>query len=131
MTKHIYIDKARAQFGSRGRNRWFTARLLVVSDSKLVEPGITIEARSARPGRTAPVILQIPIPEAEAMACEILKMALTRADTVHRMEAIRALKMILAKLESEDTGEFREPIRDREDPSVHQTTGLDRTGPGN
>jgi hypothetical protein len=109
--------------GSRGRNRWFTADTLDIFDGG---DHVCLDVRSKRRGSTPPIVLRLSFLDTEALGSELLKIALTRADVLHRHEAIRALRSILAKLEGEDTGEFRELIRDRDDPVAHGVTGLDR-----
>lgn len=118
-TRAIDIPKERRiKNGSRGRNRAFSIAKLIVGD---MDDCIVVSAKSARPGMQAPVILGMHAVDAEILACEILKLALTRGDVLHRTETIRALSMLLDKLQREDTGEFRE-FR----PGVDRETGRDR-----
>ncbi len=133
MKREILIPKERRLAGwSRGRNRSFSLAKLVVLDHQGGE--IQLFGSSARPGKASPVILALQPVDAECLGVELMRVALTRGNVLHREETIRGLRMILDKLEGEDTGEFRNLIRDREDPVALQTTGLDRkfgpTGPG-
>lgn len=133
MRRDIDIPKERRLPGwSRGRNRDFSLAKLTVQDHMNGE--IQIFGSSARSGKASPVILALQPVDAEMLGVELMRVALTRGNVLHRLETIRGLEMILEKLKSEDTGEFRDLIRDREDPDALKTRGLDRkwpqTGPG-